>query len=209
MGRIRFTVICLLAGTVFLTTGTATAQGRVPSPKESRNRVPTDPAARAAKLAELDSWLGQLRGHFRIAVPPTPAFCSLGAGTVCPIEGSAECNAATDGADVSCLFEWSSVAPFLPRNAVYGIDPEQLELRLHWVESSGATVDAVASPKAARAVFKTGGGGTPVQIDARPGGQVLVITVRSELRSSLSANRIPVTVPLELYRQVPGAPGAR
>ncbi len=200
MNHIRFMVIGLLAGAIFLTAGTASAQGRAPAARDSRNRIPADPAVRAAKLAELGSWLEQLRGQFRITVPPTPAFCSLGAGTVCPVEGSAQCNAADDDADVGCVFTWSSVVPFLPRNAVYGIDPERLELRLHWIESSGNVVDALASPKAGKAVFKTGGGGTPVQIDAKPG-EALVVTVRSELRSSLTGNRMPMVLRLELRRQ--------
>lgn len=200
MNPIRCMVIGLLAGVSFLATGTATAQGRTPAAKESRNRAASDPAVRAAKLAELDSWLQQLRGQFRITVPPTPVFCALGAGTVCPVEGSAQCNAAATGSDVACVFTWSSGVPFLPRYAVYGIDPERLELRLHWVESSGAVVDALSSPKAGKAVFRTGGGGTPVQIDARPG-EVLVVTVRSGLRSSLSANRIPMVLQLELHRR--------
>jgi hypothetical protein len=154
VGISTFTVlVCLVAAS-----GQVSAQGRGLPAQEQRDKVKEvsgSPAARAAKLAELDSWLRRLVGRFAYSGYITnggeDSLCDVARRynpqLVCsnslsasprPIQGIGSCVSIGAGPGVRCLInvEWprglGSVpweSNLAPATILYGIDPVALGIR--------------------------------------------------------------------------------
>lgn len=204
MTSLRHGAMILLACAV-LVAGKASAQGRAPSPsrKSADQSESSILARRAAKLTELERWLGRLKGRFHIVGQIDQAWAGQPGRTIRPVRGVADCIGVGAGAGVQCLIDatWQpitwTIQPTLevqpamseyftlhPTVLLFGLDPDSVAIRLLQVDDHSIAIAGLGSPKQDVLVMKTkcGRSAWPVcekvmRFTAKPGSDVVKLEI--------------------------------
>lgn len=170
MNVTRAATIASLAGAVLFFSAVVNAQPRGPSPlapgHSDKVEAADSDAARAAKLADLEAWLGRLRGRFHFegvarALLALGEGCETGCWAIKEAHGIGECFGIGDGPGVHCIINvpWprffrqrvsSSSGPEIPwashnlgpATVLYGIDPDNLGIRFLLADGRSRATEA-------------------------------------------------------------------